>query len=84
MAKLIKSRRLQKLQHGYTLVNNDIVYDEDLSLKNMGLLLRLLSLPEDWEFSIPGLASLSKDGAGSVRTGLQDLERMGYLVRARE
>lgn len=81
MAKLFKSRRLEA---GYTIVNNAVFFDYSLSLRSIGLLVKMLSLPDDWKFSINGLSKICADGPTSVRVSLNDLEEHGYLVRARE
>lgn len=68
----------------YTVVNHSILRDNRLSLKGLGLLVRLLSLPDNWDFSEKGLmAILSQDGQTSIRTGLKELENLGYLTRER-
>lgn len=68
----------------FTIVAQAIMRDDRLSLKDTGLLVRLLSLPDNWEFSENGLLQIFKnDGQTSVRTGLKRLEECGYLVRKR-
>jgi hypothetical protein len=54
-----------------------------MSLKAKGLLSLMLSLPEDWNYSIAGLVKLSKDGKDSVMSALSELEQFGYLNRER-
>ena len=54
-----------------------------MSLKAKGLLSLMLSLPDDWNYSISGLVRLSKDGKDSVMTALAELEEFGYLTRHR-
>jgi hypothetical protein len=54
-----------------------------MSLKAKGLLSLMLSLPDDWNYSISGLVTLSKDGKDSVMSALGELEEFGYLVRNR-
>ena len=68
----------------FTIVSQAIMRDERLSLKDTGLLVRLLSLPDNWEFSENGLIQIFKqDGQTSIRTGLGNLEKYGYLKRSR-
>ena len=55
--------------------------DRNLSLRAMGLLTKMLALPDDWDFSINGLASICRDGVGSVRSALKELEENGYIIR---
>ena len=75
MAKLINKTQ------GYTVVSNVIVKDIRLSLKDRGLLVTILSLPDNWEFSIAGLASIVNDGKDSIRSSVKRLEGLGYLKR---
>ena len=68
----------------YTVLNNGIFRDENLSAKSLGILAKMLSLPDNWEFSETGLCSIfKKDGRDSIRSGLKELEENGYLVRNR-
>lgn len=55
--------------------------EKGMSLKAKGLLSQMLSLPDDWDYSINGLVALSKDGKGSVVSALKELEEFGYLTR---
>lgn len=57
--------------------------ERKLSLKAKGLLSLMLSLPDDWNYSISGLVTLSKDGKDSVMSALAELEKFGYLQRER-
>ena len=54
-----------------------------MSLKAKGLLSLMLSLPDTWDYSVSGLATLSKDGKDSVMSALGELEKFGYLTRVR-
>lgn len=72
-----------KTQH-FTIVAQSILRDERLSLKDIGLLVRLLSLPDNWEFSEKGLDKIcANDGLTSIRTSIKNLENCGYLKRSR-
>lgn len=66
----------------YTVISNYHLKEKGMSLKAKGLLSIMLSLPEDWDYSIVGLAKLSADGKDSVMSGLKELEKFGYLVRS--
>lgn len=72
-----------KTQKGYTVVNNYAINDKRMSLKAMGMLVKMLSLPDYWDFSEAGLVAIVKDGQSAVRSGLKELEELGYLVRRR-
>lgn len=65
----------------YTVMSNYHITDKRLSLKAKGLLSVMLSLPDDWNYSTLWLATICADGTDSVRSGLQELEKCGYLVR---
>lgn len=67
----------------YTVISNCHLKDKRLSLKAKGLLSLMLSLPDDWDYSINGLVSLSKDGKDSVMNTLTEIENAGYLTRTR-
>lgn len=76
MAILRKHQRAQ-----YTVIDNTIFRDRELSNKALGMLCRMLSLPDGWEFSVMGLVALSNDGKSGVMSQLDELEEHGYLVR---
>lgn len=67
----------------YTVMSNHHFRERNMSLKAKGLLSLMLSLPDDWDYSINGLATLSKDGRESVMSALKELEQFGYLKRTR-
>ena len=67
----------------FTRINNGIFRDRRLNLKALGLLCLCLSLPEDWHFSIRGLASICVDGQAASVSALDALEELGYLRRDR-
>lgn len=65
----------------YTTLSNYHFKDKRLSWKAKGLLSTMLSLPEDWNYTIEGLSKLSVDGIKATNSGLMELEKCGYLVR---
>lgn len=67
----------------FTVMSNYHFKEKSMSLKSKGLLSLMLSLPEDWNYSLSGLVSLSKDGKDSVMAALAELEKFGYLTRTR-
>ena len=75
--------RADKSKGYYTPMSNHHLRDIDLSLKAKGLLSLMLSLPDDWDYSAKGLATLCQEGRDSVESGLKELEREGYLLRRR-
>ncbi len=68
----------------YTVMSNHHFRNRNLSLKAKGVMSLMLSLPEGWDYTVAGLATLSKDGLDSVRSALKELEREGYLKMERE
>lgn len=74
--------RINKTQN-YTVMSNHHFKEKSMSLKAKGLLSLMLSLPDDWDYSISGLATLSKDGKDSIMSALAELEKFRYLERKR-
>lgn len=66
-------------QKNYTVMSNYHLQDKNLSYKAKGLLSFMLSLPEDWDYSLKGLVSVSKENIKAIRTILNELKEMGYL-----
>ena len=64
----------------YTIMSNYHLQDKKLSYKAKGLLSFMLSLPEDWDYSINGLVAISKEGVKAIKNILQELQKYGYLV----
>lgn len=73
--------RIHKTKN-FTVMSNYHFKEKKMSLKAKGLLSLMLSLPDDWNYSISGLVALSKDGKDSVMTALAELEKFGYLSRS--
>lgn len=65
----------------YTTIDNNIFKNKNLSLKAKGLLTTMLSLPDEWDYTVNGLCSILKDGKSSIQSALKELEENGYLVR---
>lgn len=65
----------------YTVMSNVHLRDKALSLKAKGLLSLILSLPDDWQYNVKGLAAISKEGRSGITSALQELEAAGYLER---
>lgn len=66
---------------GFTTVYREVAQDARLSLKARGLFLLMQSLPEDWNYTIAGLAELANTGKDQIRSGLRELLEVGYLVK---
>lgn len=65
----------------YSVIDNHLFKDKNLSLRGKGLLALILSLPDDWKYSIEGLSSLVPDGRNTVIKSLDELIDLGYVVR---
>ena len=73
---------LRKEKKGdFTVIDNAIFRNKELSLKAKGMLCTMLSLPDYWEFSVAGLVKLSTDGKSAVTSALSELEEAGYFRR---
>lgn len=71
--------RVEK-NRGYTVMSNHHLRNKDLSLKAKGL----LSLPEDWDFTLKGLSLINREQIDAIRAAVKELEQAGYIVRSRE
>ena len=69
---------------GYTAMANFHLKDQNLSLKAVGLLSKMLSFNDGWQFSTRGLAAICKEGPDAILSALRELEEHGYLVRHRQ
>lgn len=67
----------------YTVMSNHHLQDSRLTLKAKGLLSQMLSLPEDWDYSIKGLSSINKESLPAIRTALGELKECGYVTITR-
>ena len=63
----------------YTVMSNIHLKEKDMSLKAKGLLSLMLSLPEDWDYSITGLVALCKENESAIKSTLKELKEFGYL-----
>lgn len=70
--------RVEK-NNNYTVMANYHLRDKGLSFKAKGLLSYMLSLPEDWDYSLNGLASVSKEGIKAIKNIIGELKEQGYL-----
>ena len=68
----------------YTAMSNYHFKEKGMTWKAKGVLSQMLSLPDDWDYSIEGLVALSADGKDSVMSALKELEKFGYLKRTRK
>ena len=72
-----------KKTRDFTIMSNHHLRDKKLSLKAKGLLSLILSLPEDWDYTLKGLSYICKEGVDAVRMAVKELEDSGYIERRR-
>lgn len=72
--------RVQKTED-YTVMSNYHLRDKGLSLKAKGLLSQMLSLPEDWDYTLSGLSYINKESKDAIRNAVKELEAAGYVIR---
>ncbi len=70
-----------KRSSGYTVMSNHHLRNQNLSLKAVGLLSLMLSLPDNWDYTIAGLATICKEGKAAIRAAIGELEQAGYITR---
>ncbi len=66
---------------GYTVMSNHHLRNRELSLKAKGLLSQMLSLPEDWDYTLAGLSLINRESVDAIRTAVWELEKAGYITR---
>lgn len=64
----------------YTVMSNHHLRDKRLTLKAIGLLSKILSLPPDWDYSVAGLEAICKEKRTAVESALKELKGYGYIV----
>ena len=74
--------RVEK-NNGYTVMSNHHLRNANLSLKAKGLLSQMLSLPEEWDYTLKGLSKINREGVDAIREAIRELEREGYITRTR-
>lgn len=71
-----------RTREGFTVLPTRTLRDNRLSLKTRAILAIMVSLPDDWDYTVSGLAAICGVGKDAVRTSLFELESCGYLTRA--
>lgn len=64
----------------YTVMSNHHLREREMSLKAKGLLSQMLSLPEDWNYTVAGLVAINRESESAITAALNELKRFGYLV----
>ena len=62
-------------------MSNHHLRNKELSLKAKGLLSQMLSLPEDWDYTLAGLSHINRESIDAIRTAVWELEKAGYITR---
>ena len=76
----MKAIRVKKNKN-YTTINNEYIFNKNLSLKAKGLLTHLLALPEKWKLYVEEVESWHKDGRRAVYSAFKELSELGYIER---
>ena len=66
-------------KNNYTIVDNSILRNKKVSLKAIGLLCKMYSLPPNWDYSFNGLVSICLESKSAVRTAINELKKFGYI-----
>lgn len=72
--------RIEKNKN-YTVMSNHHLRNKELSLKAKELLSQMLSLPENWDYTLARLSHINKESIDAVRTAVWELEKAGYIKR---
>lgn len=75
--------RVEKSKN-YTVMSNHHLRNKKLSLKSKGLLSLMLSLPDEWDYTLKGLSMICKEGIDAIRVSIIELEQQGYIERHRK
>ena len=70
-----------KKTSNYTVLDNYLIRDKRLTSKSRGLLVQMLAMPDDWDFTVRGLMHITNDGYEAIRTAMIELEKLGYVIR---
>ena len=65
----------------YTVMSNHHLRNKSLSLKAKGLLSQMLSLPENWDYTLTGLSIINRESKDAIRSAINELEQAGYIQR---
>tara|TARA_Y100001937_G_scaffold15835_2_gene21703 strand:+ start:5956 stop:6630 length:675 start_codon:yes stop_codon:yes gene_type:complete len=72
---------LVKKSSNFTTINNEFIFNKDMSLKAKGLLCHLLALPESWDLYVEEVEKWHKDKKDSIYSGFKELMNLGYVQR---
>lgn len=74
--------RIEKTRD-YTVMANHHLKNRELTLKAKGLMSVMLSLPDNWDYTLVGLSRISREGVDAIREAIKELEHAGYVIRSR-
>ena len=66
----------------FTTINNEFIFNKDMSLKAKGLLCHLLALPNDWKLYVEEVEKWHKDGKKAIYSAFKELTQFGYIERS--
>lgn len=72
---------LVKKSSNYTTINNEFIFNKEMSLKSKGLLCHLLALPETWDLYVEEVEQWHKDGKKAIYSAFKELSALGYIER---
>ena len=72
--------RIEK-KSNFTVVSNDILMNNYMSMKATCLLMKMLGKPDNWDYTINGMRTFCSEGRDAIRSALKELEKFGYLER---
>lgn len=72
--------RIEK-KSNFTVVSNDILMNNFMSMKATCLLMKMLGKPDNWDYTINGMRTFCAEGRDAIRSALKELEKFGFLVR---
>lgn len=71
--------RIDKKEGNYTRISNDLINDSRLSLKEKGIMIHILSKPDNWVLNVKEIANSNQDGEKAVYSGIKKLKELGYI-----
>ena len=77
----MSTRIIRQKSKQYVTISNEVMRDKDLSLKAKGLYALVMSLPDDWDFTLKGICAISKENYTAVNSAIKELIEAGYCTR---
>ena len=70
-----------KKDNNYSIINNEFIFNKNMSLKAKGLLCHILALPNDWTLYVEEVSKWHRDGKSSIYSAFKELTANGYMKR---